>query len=143
MATIAEIENEIISDFELFDDWTEKYQYIIELGQKLPKLDEQYHTDALKIKGCQSSVWMHCSAKDDKVLFAADSDSTFVKGLVSLLISVLNNRAADEIIDADLSFIDAIGLKQHLAQTRANGLAAMIKQMKIFALAYKSKEINN
>jgi cysteine desulfuration protein SufE len=143
MATIAETESEIIGDFELFDEWAEKYQYIIELGQKLPKLDEQYHTEALKIKGCQSSVWMHCSATDDKMQFAADSDSTFVKGLVSLLISVLSNRTPDEIINADLKFIDEIGLKQHLAQTRANGLAAMIKQMKIYALGYKSKAITN
>ena len=143
METIADKENEIVSDFELFDEWTEKYQYIIELGQKLPKLDEQYHTDTLKIKGCQSSVWMHCDTVNDKVQIAADSDSTFVKGLVSILISVLNNRYPDEIIDADLKFIEAIGLKQHLAQTRANGLSAMIKQMKIYALAYKSKEINN
>ncbi len=143
MTTIAEKENEIVSDFELFDDWAEKYQYIIELGQKLPKLEEQYHTDAYKIKGCQSSVWINCSVTNDKIQFAADSDSTFVKGLVSLLIDVLSNRTADEIIKADLNFIEQIGLKQHLAQTRANGLAAMIKQMKIYALGYKSKEINN
>lgn len=143
MTTIADKENEIVGDFELFDEWAEKYQYIIELGQKLPKLEEQYHTDAFKIKGCQSSVWIHCTPSDDKMQFVADSDSTFVKGLVSLLIDVLSNRTADEIINAELNFIETIGLKQHLAQTRANGLSAMIKQMKIYALGYKTKTMGN
>ncbi|MEO8148799.1 MAG: SufE family protein [Bacteroidia bacterium] len=138
MTTIEQTEKEIVDDFELFDEWTEKYQYIIELGQKLPKLDAKYYTDENKIKGCQSSVWMHCETKDDKVQFAADSDSTFVKGLVSLLIRVLNNRKPEEIINTDLKFIDAIGLRQHLAQTRANGLSAMIKQMKLYAIAFSS-----
>ena len=143
MTTIEQTEKEIVEDFELFDDWAEKYQYIIELGQKLPKLDALYFTDDHKIKGCQSSVWMHCEIKDEKVNFAAESDSTFVKGLVSLLIRVMNNRKPEEIINADLKFIDAIGLRQHLAQTRANGLAAMIKQMKLYALGFQSKTINS
>ncbi len=143
MTTIEQTEKEIVEDFELFDDWAEKYQYIIELGQKLPKLDALYLTDDHKIKGCQSSVWMHCEIKDEKVNFAAESDSTFVKGLVSLLIRVMNNRKPEEIINADLKFIDAIGLRQHLAQTRANGLAAMIKQMKLYALGFQSKTINS
>lgn len=138
MTTIEQTEKEIVDDFELFDEWTEKYQYIIELGQKLPKLDAVYYTDENKIKGCQSSVWMHCEIKDDAMQFAADSDSTFVKGLVSLLIRVLNNRKPEEIINADLKFIDAIGLRQHLAQTRANGLSAMIKQMKLYGIGYNS-----
>ena len=125
--TIEETEREIISDFELFEDWAEKYQYIIELGQKLPPLSEAYHKDDYKIKGCQSTVWMHVNTDKGKLHFEADSDSTFVKGLVSLLIRVLNQRSPDEIISAELKFIDAIGLRQHLAQTRANGLAAMIK----------------
>jgi cysteine desulfuration protein SufE len=143
MTTIEQTEKEIVEDFELFDEWAEKYQYIIELGQKLPKLDAQYYTDENKIKGCQSSVWMNCEIKDDKVQFAADSDSTFVKGLVSLLIRVLSNRKPEEIINTELKFIDAIGLRQHLAQTRANGLYAMIKQMKLYALGFQSKTVND
>ena len=143
MATIEQTEKEIVDDFELFDEWTEKYQYIIELGQKLPKLDASYYTDENKIKGCQSSVWMNCEIKDDKIQFTADSDSTFVKGLVSLLIRVLSKRKPEEIINADLKFIDEIGLRQHLAQTRANGLSAMIKQMKLYAIGFQSKTINS
>lgn len=143
MTTIEQTEKEIVDDFELFDDWTEKYQYIIELGQQLPKLDSQFYNEEHKIKGCQSSVWMHCEIKEDKMQFAADSDSTFVKGLVSLLIRVMNNRKPEEIINAELKFIDAIGLRQHLAQTRANGLSAMIKQMKLYAIGYQSKTISN
>ena len=142
MTTIEQTEKEIVEDFELFDEWAERYQYIIELGQKLPKLDTPYYADENKIKGCQSSVWMHCEIKDDKIQFEADSDSTFVKGLVSLLIRVLSNRKPEEIINADLKFIDEIGLRQHLAQTRANGLSAMIKQMKLYALGFQSKTVN-
>lgn len=142
MTTIEQVEKEIVDDFELFEDWVERYQYIIELGQKLPRLDAQYYNDEHKIKGCQSSVWMNCEIKDDKILFTADSDSTFVKGLVSLLIRVFSNRKPEEIINAELKFIDAIGLRQHLAQTRANGLAAMIKQMKLYAIGLQSKTIN-
>ena len=136
---IHNIEQEIIDDFALFDDWTEKYQYIIELGQKLPSLDEQYKTDDRKIKGCQSSVWLHAYAKDGRIYFDADSDSTFVKGEIALLIRVLSGQSPDEIVHSELKFIDAIGLRQHVAVTRANGLAAMIKQMKLYALGFQSQ----
>lgn len=136
---IEETEKEIIEEFELFDEWSDKYQYIIELGQKLPKLAEEFHKDEYKIKGCQSSVWMHVNDSDGKIHFEADSDSTFVKGLVSLLIRVLDYREPDEVINAELKYIDGIGLRQHLAQTRAVGLTAMINQMKRYAFGMKKK----
>lgn len=137
---IAEIESEIISEFELFDEWTEKYEYIIELGQKLPALDARYKLEENKIKGCQSSVWLHSFEKEGKIYFEAESDSTFVKGEIGLLIRVLSGQKAQDIIDAQLGFIDQIGLRQHLALTRANGLASMIKQMKLYALAHQSRQ---
>jgi cysteine desulfuration protein SufE len=140
MMSITEKEQEIVEEFELFDEWTDKYQYIIELGQKLPELDDKYKDEAHKIKGCQSSVWLHAYTKDDKVIFEADSDSTFVKGEIALLIRVLSNERPDAIIKAELGFIDAIGLRQHVAVTRANGLAAMIKQMKLYAVGLQSQE---
>lgn len=140
MKSIHEIEQEIVSDFELFDDWTEKYQFIIELGQKLPPLDERYKTDDRKIKGCQSSVWLNAYEKDGRIHFDADSDSTFVKGEIALLIRVLSGQKPEEIIAAELGFIDAIGLRQHVAVTRANGLASMIKQMKLYAVGYQSQQ---
>lgn len=135
MNSIAEIEQEIIADFELFEGWEEKYQYIIEIGQKLPPLDDKYKTEDYKIKGCQSSVWLHGEAREGRLFFSADSDSTFVKGEIALLMNVLSGQKAEDILNAPLSFIDAIGLRQHVAVTRANGLAAMIKQMKTYALA--------
>jgi cysteine desulfuration protein SufE len=134
--TIRKIENEIVEEFELFDDWSSKYEYIIELGQKLPVLDEKYKTEENKIKGCQSSVWLNAYEKDGKIIFEADSDSTFVKGEIALLVRVLSNQPPEEILNADLKFLDTIGLRQHIAVTRANGLANMIKQMKAYALAY-------
>jgi len=134
--SIEQIEKEIIEEFELFDDWSTKYEYIIELGQKLPVLDEKYKTDENKIKGCQSSVWLNGYEKDGRLIFEADSDSTFVKGEIALLVRVLSNQLPEEIIKADLKFLDAIGLRQHIAVTRANGLANMIKQMKAYALAF-------
>lgn len=133
----AEIEKQIVEDFELFDEWEEKYQYIIELGQQLPPLDSAHKIDENKIKGCQSSVWLHSYKKDGKIFFEADSDSTFVKGEIALLIKVLSDQLPDDILNCKLSFIDEIGLRQHLAMTRANGLASMIQQMKIYALAAK------
>ena len=136
-SSMAQVEADIVSDFELFDDWTQKYEYIIELGQQLPSLDERYKTDAYKIKGCQSSVWLNAYEKDGLLFFEADSDSTFVKGEIALLIKVLSGRNPEEIIQAELKFIDAIGLRQHIAVTRANGLASMIKQMKAYALAHR------
>ncbi|MFN8165913.1 MAG: SufE family protein [Bacteroidia bacterium] len=138
--SIEALEKEIIEDFEMFDDWSDKYQYIIEIGQKLPVLDEKYKVDDNKIKGCQSSVWLHAYSSDGKVFFEADSDSTFVKGEIALLIRVLSGRTPKEVIDAPLNFIDAIGLRQHIAVTRANGLASMIKQMKLYALGINAKE---
>ena len=136
--TIQETEQEIIDDFALFESWEEKYQYIIEIGQKLPALDQQFKTDEYKIKGCQSSVWLQGEEREGRLYFTADSDSTFVKGEIALLIKVLSGRTPSEILDAQLGFIDAIGLRQHVAVTRANGLAAMIKQMKTYALAVSS-----
>ncbi len=136
-SSMAQVEAEIVSDFELFDDWTQKYEYIIELGQQLPSLDERYKTDAYKIKGCQSSVWLNAYEKDGLLFFEADSDSTFVKGEIALLIKVLSGRNPEDIIQAELKFIDDIGLRQHIAVTRANGLASMIKQMKAYALAHR------
>lgn len=131
------VETEIIADFELFDDWTQKYEYIIELGQQLPALEERFKKDEYKIKGCQSSVWLNAFEKDGLLFFEADSDSVFVKGEIALLIKALSGRTPEEIISAELKFIDAIGLRQHVAVTRANGLASMIKQMKAYALAHK------
>ncbi len=135
MSTMLEAEKEIVEDFGLFESWEEKYQYIIELGQKLPPLAAAYRTDEYKIKGCQSSVWLHGWEENGRIQFAADSDSTFVKGEIALLMQVLSGRSPEEILSARLEFIDAIGLRQHIAVTRANGLAAMIKQMKTYALA--------
>jgi cysteine desulfuration protein SufE len=139
VAAINEIENEIAEEFELFDDWTEKYQYIIELGQKLPVLDEKYKVEENKIQGCQSSVWLNSYEHDGKIYFEADSDSTFVKGEIALLIRVLSGQLPGEIVNTTLSFIDKIGLRQHVAVTRANGLASMIKQMKLYAVGYQHK----
>ena len=138
MSSIIEIENEIVEDFELFDEWTEKYQYIIELGQNLPALDEKYKTEENKIKGCQSSVWLNAYEKDGRIYFEADSDSTFVKGEIALLIRVLSDQKPEDIVKTNLEFIDKIGLRQHIAVTRANGLASMIKQMKTYALGLQT-----
>ena len=138
--SVLELEKEIIEDFELFDEWEEKYQYIIEIGQKLPPLDDKYKLDENKIKGCQSSVWLHAYAKDGLVFFEADSDSTFVKGEIALLIKVLSGQPPAEVVNAPLAFIDTIGLRQHIAVTRANGLSSMIKQMKLYALGMNSKQ---
>ncbi len=132
--SVLDLEKQIIEDFELFDEWEEKYQYIIEIGQKLPPLDDKYKLDENKIKGCQSSVWLHAYAKDGLVYFEADSDSTFVKGEIALLIRVLSGQPAAEVVNAPLAFIDTIGLRQHIAVTRANGLSSMIKQMKLYAV---------
>lgn len=143
MKSLAESGDEIVEEFELFDDWTEKYHYIIELGQKLEPLDEKYKKDEYRIKGCQSSVWLNAITNDGRVYFSADSDSVFVKGEIALLIRVLSGRTPEEIIGAKLEFIDAIGLKQHIAVTRANGLAEMIKQMKLYALGFQTEAAKN
>ncbi len=137
--SIPEIEKEIIDEFALFDNWEDKYEYIIDLGKKLLPLDDQYKVDELKVKGCQSTVWLASFYENGKVTYRADSDAVIVKGLISMLIRVLSNHSPEEIINADLGFIDEIGMKSHLAQTRSNGLVSMIKQMKNYALAYKLK----
>lgn len=137
MKSIEEIEKEIVDEFELFDEWSEKYQYIIELGQKLLPLDDKYKTEENKIKGCQSTVWLNSYEKDGKIFFEADSDSTFVKGEIALLIRALSGQKPEDIVKTNLDFIDKIGLRQHIAVTRANGLANMIKQMKLYAVAFQ------
>jgi cysteine desulfuration protein SufE len=141
MRTIAEIENEIVDDFALFDTWEEKYQYIIEIGQKLKPLAAEFKVDENKIKGCQSSVWLTANENNGIIEFLADSDSVFVKGEIALLMEVLSEQPAEAIVDAELGFIDQIGLRSHMAQTRANGLAAMIKQMKLYAVGFQHKNV--
>lgn len=136
--TIKQTEEEIIEDFSLFDTWEEKYEYIIDLGKKLPALEGKYKVAENIIKGCQSSVWLATEFRDGKIFFKADSDAVIVKGLVSMLISVLSLHSPGEILDAKLDFIREIGMMNHLAQTRSNGLLAMIKQMKNYALVYQS-----
>jgi len=137
--TINEIQDELIEDFAFFTDWMEKYEYIIQLGKEVPLIDEQYKTDEYIIKGCQSKVWLFPEIKDGKVYFTADSDAIITKGLVSLMVKVLSGHSAKELVDADLYFVDKIGLKEHLSPTRANGLLSMIKQMKLYALALQVK----
>jgi cysteine desulfuration protein SufE len=137
--SISDIENGIVEDFELFDEWSEKYEYIIEIGRKLPTLDDKYKNESHKIKGCQSSVWLNSKMVDGRIYFEADSDSTFVKGLIALLMKVFNGQKPEDIINAQINFIDRIGLSSHIAQTRTNGLQAMIKQMKMDALGYSTQ----
>jgi cysteine desulfuration protein SufE len=138
MGSIATIEQELVDEFSLFDDWEGKYEYIIDLGKKLSPLSDEFKTEDHKIKGCQSTVWMRSYAKDGKVFYEADSDAVIVKGLVSMLIRVFSGQPAREIVDAPVKFLDEIGMTRHLAQTRSNGLRAMIKQMKLDALAWSS-----
>lgn len=136
---ISETEALILGEFSMFEDWMDKYNYLIELGRSLPIIGEQYKTDQYVITGCQSKVWLHAAYRDGKVFFTADSDAIITKGIVSLLIRVLSERTPEEIITADMSFIDRIGLREHLSPTRSNGLTAMIKQMKLYALVFKTK----
>ncbi len=135
--TIQETEQEIVEEFGLFDSWDDKYEYIIDLGKKLEILDEEQKKDDNKVRGCQSTVWLVAGLKDGKIWYKADSDAVIVKGLISMLIRVLSGHTPDEIIHAKLGFINEIGMNSHLAQTRSNGLVAMVKQMKNYALAYK------
>ena len=137
--SISEAEQEIIDEFSLFDSWDEKYEYIIDLGKKLPVLDEKYKKDENKVRGCQSTVYLVADYRDGRIFFKADSDAVIVKGLISMLIRVLSGHTPDEITEAKLDFIKEIGMMSHLAQTRSNGLLSMIKQMKNYALAYKIK----
>ena len=140
--TIKEIQNEIIDEFSMFDDWMQRYEYIIELGKSLPLIQEEYKTDENLIKGCQSKVWLQGEQKDDKIVFTADSDAILTKGIIAILIRAFSNQKAEDIINADTQFIDEIGLKEHLSATRANGLVSMIKNIKMYALAFDSKNRN-
>lgn len=137
--TINEIQDELIEDFAFYEDWMEKYEYIIQLGKELPLIDEQYKTDDFIIKGCQSKVWLNAVLEEGIVHFTADSDAVITKGLVSLMVKVLSGHAPADIAQADLYFIDKIGLKEHLSPTRANGLLSMVKQMKLYAIAMQVK----
>ena len=138
--TIKEIQNEIIDEFSMFDDWMQRYEYIIELGKSLPLIKEEYKTDENLIKGCQSKVWLQGEQKDDKIVFTADSDAILTKGIIAILIRAFSNQKAEDIINADTDFIDEIGLKEHLSATRANGLVSMIKNIKMYALAFDAKK---
>jgi cysteine desulfuration protein SufE len=137
--TIKEIQEEIIDEFSFFEDWMERYEYIIELGKSLPLIKDEFKTDSNLISGCQSKVWLHSEIEGDKIKFTADSDAILTKGIVGLLLRVFNNQKPADILDADLYFVDKIGLKEHLSPTRANGLVSMIKQIKLYALAFQSK----
>ena len=139
MDPIQKIQAEIVEEFDMFEDWMEKYEYIIELGKSLPIIDDKYKTDSNLIKGCQSRVWLHADHQDGKIIYSADSDAIITKGIVAILIRVLSNQTAEEIAKTNLVFIDKIGFKNQLSQTRANGLVSMIKEMKLYALAYKNK----
>ena len=135
---INEIQDELIEEFSLFDDWMEKYEQIIQMGKELPLIEERYKQDENLIKGCQAKVWLHADFEDGKILFSADSDAIITKGLVSMVVRVLTNHTPAEIIHADLYFIDRIGLREHLSMTRSNGLLSMIKQMKMYAMALQT-----
>ncbi|WP_422106459.1 SufE family protein [Winogradskyella sp.] len=137
--TIEDIQNDIIDEFSMFDDWEDRYQYMIDLGKTLPLIDEQYKTEDHIIKGCQSKVWVHARMTDDKVSFTADSDAIITKGIIAILIRVFSNQHPKAIIEANTDFIDKIGLKEHLSPTRANGLVSMIKQLKMYAIAYQTQ----
>lgn len=138
--TIEERQQEVIEEFEGFDDWMDKYQMLIDLGSEQEPLPEQYKTESNLIDGCQSRVWLQCDYADGKLHFQAESDALIVKGIIALLIRVLDDHTPQEILDADLYFIDRIGLKEHLSPTRSNGLLAMVKQIRMYALAFKTKE---
>ena len=137
--TIKEIQDEIVDEFSMFEDWMQRYEYIIDLGKSLPLIEEQYKTEENIIKGCQSKVWVHAEKNEDKIVFTADSDAILTKGIIAILIRAFSNQKAADILDADTDFIDEIGLKEHLSPTRANGLVSMIKQIKMYALAYNAK----
>ena len=137
--TIKEIQEEIIDEFSMFEDWMERYEYIIDLGKSLPLINEVHKLDENLIKGCQSKVWLYSEVENDKVFFTADSDAILTKGIVALLLRVFSDQTPKAILDADTHFIDEIGLKEHLSPTRANGLVSMVKQIKMYAIAQQSK----
>ena len=138
--TINELQDNVIEEFSVFDDWMDKYALLIDLGNSLPPLDEKYKTESNLIEGCQSRVWFQADYADVKIIFQGESDAVIVKGIVSLLINILSGHTPQEILDADLYFIDKVGLKEHLSPTRSNGLVAMVKQMRLYAMAYRAKE---
>lgn len=137
--TIEAIQEELIDEFSMFEDWMQRYEYMIELGKTLPLIDENLKTDDKLIKGCQSRVWLHSEMKDGKIVFTADSDAIITKGIIAILVRTFSNQTPNAILDADTHFIDELGLKEHLSPTRANGLVSMIKQMKMYALAYQTQ----
>jgi cysteine desulfuration protein SufE len=139
---ISQIQEELIDEFAMFDNWMDRYQYMIELGKSLPIINKKFKTDDFLIKGCQSKVWVQADIKDNKILFKADSDAIISKGIIAILIRVYSGHSADEIINANSEFIDKIGLKENLSPNRANGLSSMIKQLKLYALAFKTKQNN-
>lgn len=136
---IIEIQEEVVDEFAMFDDWMQRYEYMIDLGKSLPLIQEEYKTDANIIKGCQSKVWVHAELENNKLVFTADSDAIITKGIIAILIRVFSNQKPADIIEADTKFIDEIGLKEHLSPTRANGLVSMIKQLKLYAVAYQTQ----
>ena len=141
--TIQEIEQQIVDEFANFEDWLDKYAYIIDLGKDCPAIEEKDKTEQNLIKGCQSRVWLSCEERDGRLYFRADSDAVITRGIITLLIRALDGQAPQDILDADLAFLDTIGLKEHLSPTRSNGLTSMVKQMKMYALAYKVKLAQN
>jgi len=136
---IQEIQTEIVEEFSMFSNWEERYQYMIDLGKSLPLIDSKYKTDDNLIKGCQSKVWVHAELNNDKIVFTADSDAIITKGIIAILIRVFSNQRPKDIMEANTDFIDKIGLKEHLSPTRANGLVSMIKQLKMYAIAYQTQ----
>ncbi len=132
--TIKEIQEEIIDEFSMFEDWMERYEYIIDLGKSLPMIDKEYKTDDNLIKGCQSKVWLHAEKNDDKIIFSSESDAILTKGMIALLLRVYSNQTSEAILNTETTFIDEIGLKEHLSPTRANGLVSMVKKIKLYAL---------
>ncbi|MEK9603696.1 MAG: SufE family protein [Flavobacteriaceae bacterium] len=139
METINAVQEEIVEEFSMFDDWMQRYEYMIELGKSLPLIEPKYKTEDNIIKGCQSKVWVHADLKDDKLVFTADSDAIITKGIIAILIRVFSHQHPDAILEANTDFIDKIGLKEHLSPTRANGLVSMIKQLKMYAIAFKTQ----
>lgn len=136
--TIKEIQEEIVDEFAMFDDWMQRYEYIIELGKSLPLIEDQYKVEENLIRGCQSKVWLHAQKSDDKIVFTADSDAILTKGIIAILIRTFSDQKAVDVMNADTSFIDEIGLKEHLSPTRANGLVSMLKQIKLYAIALQA-----
>ena len=137
--TIQEIQDEIVDEFSIFEDWMQRYEYIIDLGKSLPLIDEQFKTEDNIIKGCQSKVWVHAEQQGEKVVFTSDSDAILTKGIIAILIRAFSNQKAADILEANTDFIDKIGLKEHLSPTRANGLVSMVKKIKMYALAFNAK----